>query len=124
MVYLPFADPSLLEVSGMNVQTFVTILCAAIASSGLWSFIIKIVDKKDVRTQMLIGLGHDRIICLGMQYIERGEITQSEYENLHKYLYEPYKKMGGNGSADRIMKEIDKLRIVPDNYERKEAVTA
>ena len=108
----------------MNVQTFVTILCAAIASSGLWSFIIKIVDKKDVRTQMLIGLGHDRIICLGMQYIERGEITQSEYENLHKYLYEPYKKMGGNGSADRIMKEIDKLKIVPDNYERKEAVPA
>lgn len=76
---------------------------------------------------MLIGLGHDRIIYLGMQYIKRGEITQGEYENLHKYLYEPYKKMGGNGSAERIMREVDKLKIVPDNYgyfngtEKKEA---
>lgn len=93
-----------------------TILCSVIASSGFWAFITKMGEKKDVRTQMLIGLGHDRIISLGMKYIRRGEITQSEYENLNKYLYEPYKKLGGNGSADRIMKEVNNLKIVADNY--------
>ncbi len=60
---------------------------------------------------MLIGLAHDRIVYLGMQYIEREWITQDEYENLHDYLYVPYKKMGGNGSAKRIMDEIDRLPI-------------
>lgn len=100
----------------MTLEMIITILCSVIASSGFWAFITKFSEKKDVRAQMLIGLGHDRIIYLGMKYIEKGEITQSEYENLHKYLYEPYKKLGGNGSAERIMKEVDKLRIVPDSY--------
>ena len=60
---------------------------------------------------MLLGLGHDRIVYLGMQYIDRGYITQDEYENLYEYLYIPYKKLGGNGSAQRIMNEIEKLEI-------------
>jgi len=114
---MSFRKPiSFIEVKGMDTQIIITILCSVIASSGFWAFITKISEKKDVRTQMLIGLGHDRIMYLGMKYIERGEITQGEYENLHKYLYEPYKKMGGNGSAERIMREVDKLKIVPDVY--------
>lgn len=96
------------------IQTLVTILCSIIASSGLWAYISKKADKKDVRTQMLIGLAHDRILSLGMQYLERGDwITRDEYENLHDYLYVPYEKMGGNGSAHRVMLEVDnKLKIV------------
>ena len=38
-------------------------------------------------------------------------VTQDEYENLRVYLYEPYEHMGGNGSAKRIMQEVDKLPI-------------
>ena len=98
------------------VQTIVTIVCAVLASSGFWTFIIKKNEKNDASKKMILGLGHDRIISLGMGYIDRGEITQSEYENLHKYLYEPYKSMGGNGSADRVMREVEKLKIVPDKY--------
>ena len=60
---------------------------------------------------MLVGLAHDRIIHLGMVYIERGCITQDEYENLQVYLYEPYEEMGGNGSARRVMEEVRKLPI-------------
>ena len=47
-----------------------------------------------------------------MSYIERGEITRDEYENLHDYLYVPYQKMGGNGSAARVMAEVEKLKII------------
>ena len=93
------------------MQLGVTILCSVMASSGFWAYLQKHNDKKDVRTEMLIGLGHDRIIGLGMQYIERGWLTQDEYENLSEYLYKPYAKMGGNGSAKRIMIEVDKLPI-------------
>ncbi len=97
-------------------QTLLTILCAMIGSSGLWLFLQKLLEKRDVKTKMLIGLGHDRIMYLGMKYIERKWITQSEYENLYTYLYQPYKKMGGNGSAERVMEEVKKLEIRPDVY--------
>lgn len=60
---------------------------------------------------MLLGLGHDRIMFLGLKYLDRGWITQDEYENLNDYLYAPYKKLGGNGSAQKIMAEVEKLPI-------------
>lgn len=97
-------------------QMLLTILCAMIGSSGLWLFLQKLLEKRDVKTQMLIGLGHDRIMYLGLKYIERGWIAQSEYENLYTYLYQPYKKMGGNGSAERVMEEVKKLEIRQDLY--------
>lgn len=72
---------------------------------------MKLMDKKDVRTQMLIGLGHDRIMYLGMHYVDRGWITRDEYENLVDYLYKPYELMGGNGSAKRVVDEVKKLPL-------------
>lgn len=93
------------------LQIMLTVFSSVLASSGLWACIQKRGESKDVKTEMLIGLGHDRIVYLGMTYIEKGYITKDEYENLNDYLYRPYAKMGGNGSAKRIMNEIDKLPI-------------
>lgn len=100
----------------MSDNVLIAVLCTLIASSGFWALIMKFLDKKSAKTKMLLGLGHDRIMYLGMKYVEKGQITQSEYENLNKYLYEPYKKMGGNGTAERLMREVDKLPIVTDKY--------
>lgn len=88
-----------------------TVVCAVIASSGFWAYLQKRSEKKDIKTQMLVGLAHDRILFLGMSYVERGYITRDEYENLYEYLYRPYEKMGGNGSAKRVMQEVNKLPI-------------
>lgn len=93
------------------VETLITVLCAVLASSGFWALIQKLTDKKDAKTQMLVGLAHDRILYLGMSYVQRGYITKDEYENLYDYLYKPYLKMGGNGSAKRVMGEVDKLPL-------------
>lgn len=105
------------------VQVILTVFSSVLASSGLWAYIVKRTEKKDVKTRMLVGLGHDRIMYLGMCYIERGWITQDEYENLYEYLYKPYELMGGNGSAKRIMKEVDKLPIHQNNYTETEVKT-
>ena len=94
------------------LQTLVTIVCAVLASSGFWAWLQKKDDKKSLQSQMLIGLAHDRIVYLGMVYIERGWITKDEYENLNDYLYEPYKALGGNGSAKRIMEGVNRIKIV------------
>lgn len=97
-------------------QIIVTIVCSVLASSGLWSFIQARREKKDAKTQMILGLGHDRIVNQGMIFIKRGWLTQDEYENLHDYLYVPYEKMGGNGSAKKIMAEVERLPIKPISY--------
>lgn len=105
------------------LQTIITIICAVVASSGFWAFLEhkskvrqKKDENKDAKSRMLIGLAHDRIIYLGMMYIERGWITQDEYENLHDYLYKPYEEMGGNGSAKRVILEVNKLPIHKSTY--------
>ena len=92
-------------------QIAVPIAVAVLTSSGLWALVSKRADKNDAERKMLVGLAHDRITHLGMAYLTRGYITQDEYENLNDYLYQPYEKMGGNGSAKRIMEEVRKLPI-------------
>lgn len=98
------------------LQSIITVVCSVIASSGFWTYMQAKRDKKDVKTQMLIGLAHDRIISLGMKYIERGWVTQDEYENLVTYLYKPYKEMSNDGSAKRVMDEVNRLPIHKSNY--------
>ena len=87
------------------------IVVAALTSGGLWALVAKRADKNDAERKMLVGLAHDRIIHLGMVYIERGYVTQDEYENLNDFLYAPYEKMGGIGSAKRVIEEVRRLPI-------------
>ena len=98
---------------GQYVQMFVTILTSLIASTGFWTFLYKVKNNNNSNKEnaMLIGLGHDRIISLGMEYLKRGYIYEGEYDNLYNYLYIPYKSLGGNGSAERIIEEVKKLPI-------------
>lgn len=107
----------------MEIAPWLQMVVTILASSGFWAFLQKRAERKaaenkqtTVETQMLIGLAHDRIVYLGMHYIERGYITQDEYENLYEYLYKPYEKLGGNGSAKRIMTEVNKLPIHKSTY--------
>lgn len=102
-------------------QMLITIAGSVLASSGFWAFLQSRETKKSCHMKLLLGLAHDRIIYLGLKYIERGDwITQDEFENLHDYLYLPYEESGGNGSAKRVMDEVKKLRVVPNNYKTKE----
>lgn len=102
------------------LQTLVTIVASVLASSGFWAYLQKRTDKNDAKSRMLVGLGHDRIVELGLAYIERGWITQEEYENLNDYLYKPYEELGGNGSAKKIMQEVNKLPIHASHFIKEE----
>ena len=97
------------------IQTILEVLgavvAALLASGGYWSYKMSKNNHKTAESKMLMGLAHDRIIELGMKYIERGVITRDEYENLYDYLYLPYKELGGNGSAERVMDVVKQLRI-------------
>jgi hypothetical protein len=107
------------DITVQTLQIVIPILIAFITSSGFWIFIGTFKERKSLYTELLIGLAHDRIISLGMNYITRGWITQDEYENLNVYLYRPYEKLGGNGSVRRIMLEVDRLPIKRNKMQEK-----
>ena len=92
-------------------QVVVSVVLALISSTGFWSLIAARQSRNTAESKMLLGLGHDRIMDKAMRYIDRGWITQDEYEDLELYLYRPYCQLGGNGSAKRIMEEVNKLPI-------------
>ena len=91
-------------------QIILTIVTALLASSGLWAFLGKKLERNNSERELLVGIGHIELVFFGMQYIERGWITRDEYETMQG-LYEPYVKRGGNGSGTKIMKELEKLPI-------------
>lgn len=94
-----------------TMELIITVVISVIGSSGLWAFLQHKLDRNNAKTKMLLGLGHDRIIYLCEVYIKRGYLTHDEYENLYEYLYIPYKNMGGNGTAERLIEEVRKLPV-------------
>ena len=92
-------------------EIIITIICSVIASSGFWTFISKRRDNNNAEVKMILGLGHIKIIDICEKYIDRGYITQEEYDSLYNYLYLPYKELGGNGTAERLVQEVKQLPI-------------
>lgn len=107
---------SLHSIQEMHILT--TLFLGILASSGLWGFLGLVWNerqkKKSVERKAILGLLHDKIYYLCSLYIANGEITRDEYDNL-MYLYVPYKAMGGNGTGERLMAEVNKLPISKTN---------
>lgn len=82
-------------------------------SGGFWVYLRNRKQAEDSTTRLLMGLAHDKIIFFGMRYIDRGWVTSEEFQNLQRYFYEPYKALGGNGSAERIMAAVEILPLAP-----------
>ena len=105
----------------MKQDIITAVILAIFASTGFWSFITYLTQsrhkKESAEAEMLKGLGHDRICYLGSKYIEQGYITKGDYENLHDYLYVPYKKLNGNGTAEKIMNGVKQLPLRDGGYE-------
>lgn len=70
--------------------------------------------RKDANTRLIMGLAHDRIVQLGMKYIENGFVTKDQYDDLIRYFYEPYMALGGDGTAERIMALVQILPLTLD----------
>ncbi|QEQ93526.1 hypothetical protein SEA_GIRLPOWER_27 [Streptomyces phage GirlPower] len=91
------------------LQLALTSLVTLGASSGFWAYLQHKDRARSATTRLLMGMAYDTITTLGIAYIERGWVTKDEYEELRKYFFEPYKALGGNGVAERIMGEVSRL---------------
>lgn len=81
------------------------------ASTGLWTYLQRRNVVKSQTDRLLRGIAYEKIVSMGMLYIERGWITQDEYEEYRKYLYEPYRALGGNGVTERVVAEVSNLPL-------------
>lgn len=89
------------------------------ASSGFWFYLRNRVETKDreqdATTRLLMGLAQEKIMHLGLKYIDRGYITKDEYKDLRHYLLEPYLALGGNGTIERVMHGVERLEFRSNN---------
>ncbi len=99
----------------MDMTHVVTIVTVVFASSGFWQYIsLKWEKKHSKRTndqKLLMGIAYSKIVEMCHKHIEAGEIEADEYKELNQYLFEPYKAIGGNGTAARLINEVEKLPI-------------
>lgn len=93
----------------MNTEILITIVVAIFGSTGFWTWLLSRDKKKSAEGKLLLGLAYAEIIRRCEWYIERGYIGADEYNELYRYLYEPYKELGGNGTAEKMMAAVKVL---------------
>ena len=69
----------------------------------------KMSDTQECMADSLLGISHDRIIFLTDKISERGAITNKEKATI-KSMYEPYRKLGGNGE---VQEAVEYVRTLP-----------
>lgn len=94
-----------------HIEVIVTLIVAIFASNGFWAWLTSRSARKRNNDKLLLGLAYARIIETCEYHIEKGYISPDDYHELRHYLFEPYETNGGNGTAKRLMAEVDKLAI-------------
>lgn len=99
----------------MTIDAAVAIFASIMASGGFWAFLqakVASAKKQSAATEkVLLGVAHELIMTRAKDYIARGWITTDEYEDLYKYLIEPYRDLGGNGIIENLIRQINNLPI-------------
>jgi hypothetical protein len=97
------------------IVAFLSIFGGFLAGSGgFWVYLTKKFQREDRVRQLIMGLAHDKIVYLGIKYIEKGFVTKDEYDDLFKYFWDPYEALGGDGSAERIIRMVQLLPLTPE----------
>jgi hypothetical protein len=81
------------------------------ASAGFWKFFSQKQSEKEAELILLLGITHKVFHDICDVYISQGWVNREEYEVLLANIYTPYKTLGGNGTADLIMKELSELPL-------------
>lgn len=88
----------------------ITILVSIFGSMGFWSFMSDRRSKKSIERAAIQCVLFMAIKMSCKTCLRRGWVTTEEIEDIEKYMFEPYEKMGGNGTAKLLM---DKIKALP-----------
>ena len=95
------------------VRVITIIVGATLGSGGFWAFLRKKDSRRDARERLMMGIAYGQLVTLGLEYIRRDSVTHVEFNDYVKYLYQPYKELGGNGGAERLMRRLETLPFGP-----------
>ena len=101
------------------------VIVAVIGSNALFAFIQFLITRHDqkkntlskheqAQNDMIIGLGHDKLLYLTDKFVQRGGVTLKERRNLD-YIYKPYRAAGGNGDCQIGYEACEKLPTLSDD---------
>lgn len=91
------------------VILIVGVIAAIFGSTGFWSWIQSRKNDESNESKMIKGIAYCKIVEKAEKAIARGYIRTEEYDELYTFLFEPYKAMGGNGTAEKLMNEVKSL---------------
>ena len=94
-----------------TAEIIIAIIVAIFGSTGFWSWLQNRGRKKSAETRLLMGIAYSKIIDRCTEYINRGYVNTDEYHELEHYLFQPYKEMGGNGTAEKLFNDVSKLAV-------------
>lgn len=89
----------------------ITGMATLLASSGFWGYVQYRSSNADAVSKLVLGIGYYTIQEECIKHLHVGSITREEYNEIHRYLYEPYTELGGNGTAKKMMTDLSQLPI-------------
>lgn len=89
---------------------------ALLGGSGIWAWLKTRTDRNDSEDKLLLQVARNQLISQGRFYLDRGYITMDEYEE-YESEYDIYSRLGGNGLARRVFKQVDELPIMPNGID-------
>lgn len=89
---------------------------ALLGGSGIWAWLKTRTDRNDSEDELLLQVARNQLVSQGRSYLDRGYITMDEYEE-YESEYDIYSRLGGNGLARRVFKQVDELPILPNGID-------
>lgn len=89
---------------------------ALLGGSGIWAWLKTRTDRNDSEDKLLLQVARNQLVSQGRFYLDRGYITMDEYEE-YESEYNIYSRLGGNGLARRVFKQVDELPILPNGID-------
>lgn len=89
---------------------------ALLGGSGIWAWLKTRTERVDSEDKLLLQVARNQLVSQGRFYLDRGYITMDEYEE-YESEYDIYSRLGGNGLARRVFKQVDELPILPNGID-------
>lgn len=94
-------------------------ITALLGGSGIWAWLKTRTDRDNFEDRLLLQVARNQLVSQGRFYLDRGYITMDEYEE-YENEYATYSRLGGNGLARRVFKQVDELPIMPNDIRKNE----
>ena len=106
-------------------ETTLGIVLAVFASTGFWSFITTIYNRRqDAREHKegdlgiiksaLLSVLYDKLYERSVRLLRVGQTTAEDRENIHQLL-KPYEALGGDGLIHDLVDRVDELPLYVDS---------